>query len=139
MIIHDLSVDTAAPRVTKGAVNADTIQGEIHRGLPDTKPPAKHNRETERAVPNHHILLAKADVSRCVKTYVSLELAHELCYVLKDVLVGDLRLIFGWAASPGNWSALGSAIEHVVHGHIVIDDMSLLSEGIKMKARVKIL
>ena len=107
MIIHDLSVDTAAPRVTKGAVNADTIQGKIHRGLPNTKPPAKHNRETERAVPNHQILLAKVDVLRCVKTYVSLELAHKLCYVLKDVLVGDLRLIFGWAGLTGKLECFG--------------------------------
>ena len=71
------------------------------------------------------------------KTYVSQEHAHRFCYVLEDILVEGLRLIPGWTASPGKWIVLGSAIEYV-HSHIVIDDIGLLPEGIKMKARVKI-
>ncbi|CAB1107576.1 unnamed protein product [Ectocarpus sp. CCAP 1310/34] len=87
--------------------------------------------------PDKRILAAKADVTSAFRNVrISPDHAHKFRYVVGDVLVADLRLTFGWAASPGLWGVLASAAEHS-HRNTSLANARLLPEGIAMMSHVK--
>ena len=93
---------------------------------------SRHNRKNEKLVSNDPILLAKTYVSDAFRNVrVSPENPHQLCNVLEDIVMVDLRLAFGWTGSQRIWGSLASAIEHA-HCHSTTDDGVLLPEVIEM-------
>ena len=84
------------------------------------------------------IILATADVTAAFRNVrVSPDQAQNFCYGVDDVLVEDLRLTFRWAASPGYWGLMASAVKHS-HLHTTVDSAVILPEGKAMMSHAKI-
>ncbi|CAB1106825.1 unnamed protein product [Ectocarpus sp. CCAP 1310/34] len=139
-IINDFSFDPSTSKGSKGGLNKDTIMSGVPRCLCGEALPAFLEELTSLRVrwPDKRILAAKADVTSAFRNVrISPDHAHYFCYVIGDVLVADLRLTFGWAASPGLWGELASAAEHS-HRNTSLANARLLPEGIAMMSHVKI-
>ena len=88
--------------------------------------------------PVERALMSKADVSDAFRNVrVDPDQADNFCYTVGDVIVIDLRLIFGWLGSPGFWAVMSAAAEHA-HGSTALNSTRLLDEGKEMMAHVKV-
>lgn len=88
--------------------------------------------------PAKRILVTKTDVASALRNVrISPDHAHKFCYVIGDVLVADLRLVFGWAAPPGLSGVVASAAEHS-HRNTNVVNAELVEEGREIMSHVKI-
>ena len=139
-IINDFSFEPGTKKGKKGGLNKDTVMAEVPPCLcGEAMPTFLADLTSLRAKwPEKRILMAKADVASAFRNVrIAPEHASKFCYVLDDVLVADLRLTFGWAASPGLWGVMASAAEHS-HRNTNASNVQLLDEGIKMMSHVKV-
>lgn len=139
-IINDYSFDPGTKTGKKGGLNKDTVMTEVPPCLCGEAMPSFLGEITSLRArwPDKRILMAKADVASAFRNVrISPDHAQKFCYVLGDVLVADLRLTFGWAASPGLWGVMASAAEHS-HRNTNASNVQLLDEGVRMMSHVKI-
>ena len=63
--------------------------------------------------PVERILSSKADVADAFRNVrVDPDQAHNFYYSVRDLVVIDFRLTFGWSESPGFWGVISAAAEH---------------------------
>ena len=84
------------------------------------------------------ILMSKVGVSGAFRNVrVDPGQAHNLFYLVADLIVIGFRLACGWSGSPGFWGSLAAAAEHA-HCTTTLEFARLLDEGEKMMAHVKL-
>ena len=88
--------------------------------------------------PKLRLLMATTDVNDAYrKVRIDPNQAHNICYTVRDLVVIDFRLTFGWTGSPGNFGVMASAAEHS-HCNTDLSDVQLLLEGVNMMGHVEI-
>ncbi|CAB1118521.1 unnamed protein product [Ectocarpus sp. CCAP 1310/34] len=137
-IMNDFSFTQALPRGQKVGSTKIPLCTEFHVACVAKPHQLEELASLRVRWPDKRILAATADVTSAFRNVrISPDHAHNFCYVIGDVLVADLRLTFGWAASPGLWGVLASAAEHS-HRNTSLANARLLPEGIAMMSHVKI-
>ena len=82
--------------------------------------------------------MSKVDVSDAFRNVrVDPDQAHDFCHTVGDLVGIDVRLTFGWSASPGYLGVMAAAAEHA-RCRTSLDSVQLLSEGQAMMAHVKV-
>ena len=135
-IINDYSFDAGAARGKKRGLNRDTLTEDVPKCLWGDALPALLKALTDLRIRFSHlrILLAKADVTDVFRNVrIAPHQAQNVCYVVDDVLVSDLRLTLGWAASPGYWALMAAAVEHAHCNTTVDSGLSYQTERLRCR------
>ena len=138
-IINDYLVDPSRIRGEKGDLNCDTVSEEPPY-LGGEALPTLLNVSTNLRIrfPNLRILLAKADVKDAFRNVrVAPDQAQTFCYVVDDLLVVGVWLIFGWAGSPSHWGVMSEAAVHS-HRNATVETAVILPEGKDMMSHLKL-
>ena len=66
-----------------------------------------------KTYPEQRVLIPKADVSDAFRNVrVDPDEAHNFCYTVRELVVIDFRLTFGWSGSLGFWGVMSAAAEN---------------------------
>ena len=137
--IYDFSFETRS-KGKKGGLNADSDSDTVPEWLCAEALPKFLTElvSLRKTYPEQRVLIPKADVSDAFRNVrVDPDEAHNFCYTVRELVVIDFRLTFGWSGSPGFWGVMSAAAEHA-HCNTTIKTAQLLNEGIHMMAHVKI-